>query len=176
MSTHWYRTGVKTPRWLDDGEMRAWLGYRRMRLLLDLQISRDLADDSGLSEADYDVLSNLSETDDQRMRLTELSTHMLWSKSRLSHHITRMQQRGLVDREECPSDERGAVLVLTKAGRRAIQAAAPPHVESVRRHFIDLLSDEQIKVLGDVTDTIVKHHRDIAEHAATRAVTRSSRG
>jgi DNA-binding MarR family transcriptional regulator len=176
MSTLCYRGGVKTPRWLDDAEMRAWLGYRRMRLLLDLQISRDLAEDSGLSEADYDVLSNLSETDEQRMRLTELSAHMLWSKSRLSHHITRMQQRGLVDREEIPSDERGAVLVLTKAGRQAIGAAAPPHVESVRRHFIDLLSDDQIKVLGDVADTIVNHHRDIAQHAATRRVTRSSRG
>ena len=139
-----------------------------MRLLLDLQISRDLAEDSGLSEADYDVLSNLSETDDQRMRLTELSAHMLWSKSRLSHHVTRMQQRGLVDREECPSDDRGAVLVLTKVGREAIQAAAPLHVESVRRHFIDLLSEDQIKVLGDLADTVVNHHRDIAEHAKAR--------
>jgi DNA-binding MarR family transcriptional regulator len=174
MSTFWYGAGVKTPRWLDETEMRAWLGYRRMRLLLDLQISRDLAEHSGLSEADYDVLSNLSENDGQRMRLSDLSAHMLWSKSRLSHHVTRMQQRGLVNREECPSDERGAVLVLTKAGRQAILTAAPPHVESVRRHFIDLLSDEQIKVLGDVADTIVDHHRDIAEHGPTRARTRSS--
>jgi DNA-binding MarR family transcriptional regulator len=156
--------------------MRAWLGYRRMRLLLDLQISRDLGGDSGLSEADYDVLSNLSESDGQRMRLTELAAHMLWSKSRLSHHVTRMQQRGLVDREDCPSDERGAVLVLTKAGQQAIRAAAPLHVESVRRHFIDLLSDEQIKVLGDVAETIVNHHREITENARTRTGSRSSTG
>jgi DNA-binding MarR family transcriptional regulator len=154
--------------------MRAWLGYRRMRLLLDLQISRDLAENSGLSEADYDVLSNLSERDGQRMRLSELSAHMLWSKSRLSHHVTRMQQRGLVDRQECPSDERGAVLVLTKAGRQAIRTAAPPHVESVRQHFIDLLSDEQIQVLGDIADTIVNHHRGNTGRAPTQAGTRSS--
>ncbi len=82
---------------------------------------------------------------------------MLWSKSRLSHHITRMQQRGLVDREECPSDERGAVLVLTKAGRQAIRAAAPPHVESVRRHFIDLLTDDETAALTALSNRVIDH-------------------
>ena len=79
--------------WLSAEEARAWLGYRRMHALLDLQISRDLARDSGLSEADYDVLSTLSESPEQMLRLGDLAAHMLWSKSRLSHHITRMQQR-----------------------------------------------------------------------------------
>jgi DNA-binding MarR family transcriptional regulator len=82
---------------------------------------------------------------------------MLWSKSRLSHHLTRMQQRGLVTREDCPEDGRGAVVVLTDGGLRAIQAAAPDHVASVRRHLIDLLSSDQIAVLGDITETVLGH-------------------
>jgi len=128
-----------------------------MHALLDLQVARNLAKDSGLSEADYDVLSNLSESDQHMLRLTDLAAHMLWSKSRLSHQVTRMQQRGLVERQSCPSDGRGAVLTLTTAGWQVITAAAPPHVESVRRHFIDLLSAEQIRVLGEIAETVTAH-------------------
>ena len=145
------------PRWLDEKQTRAWRGYRRMRALLDLQITRDLAADSGLSDADYDVLSNLSETSPHRLRLTELATTMLWSKSRLSHHLTRMQQRGLVDREECAGDARGSIIVLTEAGLRAIEDAAPHHVASVRRHMIDLLTDEEIAALDALTHRVVTH-------------------
>lgn len=166
------------PRWLDPAEDRAWRGYRRMRALLDLQVNRDLARDAGLSEPDYDVLSNLSETEGHRWRLSDLAARMLWSKSRLSHHLTRMQQRGLVTREDCPEDGRGAVVVLTDGGLRAIQAAAPDHVASVRRHLIDLLSSDQIAVLGDITETVLGHlatqdqqpHRDrLTERPSTRA-------
>jgi DNA-binding MarR family transcriptional regulator len=158
-------------RWLDDAEMRAWLGYRRLRLLLDLQVARDLADDSGLSEADYDVLSSLSGTEARRERLSELAAHMHWSKSRLSHHLTRMQQRGLVTREDHPSDGRGAVILLTDAGWQAIRDAAPHHVESVRRHFIDRLTDEQIRVLGDIAEAVVEHLDDIPGRVGPRAPT-----
>lgn len=143
------------PRWLDPAEMRAWLGYRRMRARLDLQIARDLAADSGLSETDYDVLSNLSEATDRKMRLTDLAARMLWSKSRLSHHVTRMQQRGLVRREGSPTDARSAVIALTDAGWKAIKAAAPDHLESVRRNFIDHLTRGEIKALGELADKIV---------------------
>jgi DNA-binding MarR family transcriptional regulator len=144
-------------RWLTDAEMRAWLGYRRMFLLLNAAVNRDLARDSGLSEPDYDVLSNLSSAPDHRGRLSELAARMLWSQSRLSHHISRMEQRGLVRREDCESDARGSVIVLTKQGLRTIEKAAPHHVESVRRHIIDALSPEQIKALGDITETVVSH-------------------
>jgi DNA-binding MarR family transcriptional regulator len=140
---------------LDPAEMRAWLGYRRMHALLDLQIARDLAADSGLSETDYDVLSNLSETADHKMRLTDLAAHMLWSKSRLSHHVTRMQQRGLVRREGSPTDARSAVVALTDAGRKAIENAAPAHLESVRRNFIDHLTRAEIKALGELAEKVV---------------------
>ncbi|TFI20933.1 MarR family transcriptional regulator [Streptomyces sp. 4R-3d] len=126
-----------------------------MFLLLNAQLARDLAQDSGLSEADYDVLSALGASPDRRRRVSELADRMLWSRSRLSHHLARMQQRGLVVREECATDGRGAVVVLTDEGTRTIERAAPPHVESVRRHFIDLLSPEQIEVFATIGETVV---------------------
>jgi DNA-binding MarR family transcriptional regulator len=154
------------PRWLDQTEDRAWRGYRRLRLLLDLQINRDLTRESGLSEPDYDVLSNLSETAGHRLRLSDLAAHMRWSKSRLSHHISRMQARGLVTRQDCATDGRGAFAVLTDTGLRAIEAAAPGHVASVRRHFIDLLSEEQIHVLGDIAQTVLTHLAGVDQGSA----------
>ncbi|MEV0144150.1 MULTISPECIES: MarR family winged helix-turn-helix transcriptional regulator [unclassified Nonomuraea] len=143
------------PRWLDDDEFRAWIGYRRMRLLLDAQVSQDLLRESGLSAPDYDVLSALTSSEGHRRRLTELADRMLWSKSRLSRHIGRMEQRGLVSREECESDARGSVVALTEHGLRTIQEAAPRHVESVRRHFVDLLTSEQIQALGGIAETVL---------------------
>lgn len=137
--------------------MRAWRGYRRMRALLDLRIARDLADDSGLSPSEYDVLSSVSEAPGQCMRLNDLARSLLWSPSRLSHQVTRMQQRGLVARQECESDARGSMVTLTDLGRRTIVRAAPRHVESVRRHLVDLLTDEEIRVLGELTGRVVAH-------------------
>jgi DNA-binding MarR family transcriptional regulator len=132
----------------------------RMRTLLHAQIVRDLAREAGLSGPDYDVLSNVSEAEGRRSRLGDLAARMAWSKSRLSHHITRMEQRGLVTREDCAPDGRGAFVVLTDAGWRAIQAAAPGHVASVRRHFIDLLSREQLDALAEITQTVVRRLTD----------------
>jgi DNA-binding MarR family transcriptional regulator len=146
--------------WLDDAEARAWRGYMRMRTLLHARIVRDLAREAGLSGPDYDVLSNVSEAEGRRSRLGDLAARMAWSKSRLSHHITRMEQRGLVTREDCTSDGRGAFVVLTDAGLRAIQAAAPGHVASVRRNFIDLLSREQLDALAEITQTVVRRLTD----------------
>ncbi|HEU4398173.1 MAG TPA: MarR family winged helix-turn-helix transcriptional regulator [Actinomycetota bacterium] len=148
------------PLWLDDAEARAWRGYMRMRTLLHARILRDLAREAGLSGPDYDVLSNVSEAEGRRARLGDLAARMAWSKSRLSHHITRMEQRGLVTREDCASDGRGAFVVLTDAGWRAIQAAAPGHVASVRRHFIDLLSREQLDALAEISQTVVSRLSD----------------
>ncbi|MEW2592128.1 MarR family transcriptional regulator [Micromonospora aurantiaca] len=145
------------PRWLDEQEDRAWRGYRRMRRLLDLELARELMQDAGLSEPDYDVLSDLSETPEQRLRLSELADRMLWSRSRLSHHISRMQQRGLVTREECATDGRGSVVVLTPAGRRAVEAAAPGHVAAVRRHLIDRITPAEVAALGTLSQRVIGH-------------------
>jgi len=126
-----------------------------MRTLLTAQLARDLARDSDLSEPDYTVLSNLSEAEGHRWRLNELSSRMLWSKSRLSHHIARMEERGLVTREECATDGRGAFVVLTRQGMRAIEKAAPSHVASVRRNLIDLLTAEEIDALAAISQKVV---------------------
>lgn len=142
---------------LDGTETRVWLGYRRMRALLDLRIARETMRDSGLSEADYDVLANLAAAQDHSCRLNELAATMVWSKSRLSHQLSRMRERGLVARQECADDARGTVIVLTEAGRAAIDAATPSHVASVRRNFFDLLSSEQLGRLEDFTNTLLQH-------------------
>ncbi|APU15805.1 MULTISPECIES: MarR family winged helix-turn-helix transcriptional regulator [Actinoalloteichus] len=145
------------PNWLDDDQQRAWLGYRRMRLLLDARIARELSVDSGLSMPDYDVLSTLSESPGHRRRISELADRMLWSKSRLSHHLTRMEQRDLVGREECADDGRAAVVALTDAGLRTLAAAAPGHVDTVREYFIDLLTPAQLAVFVEIATTVVEN-------------------
>jgi DNA-binding MarR family transcriptional regulator len=148
---------VKATHWLDETEARAWRGYLRMRTMLDAELARDLNRDSGLSTADYEVLVHLSEVAGHRLRMNELGARMLWSKSRLSHQVGRMEQRGLVVRENCLSDARGSFVGLTEAGLGAIVAAAPGHVETVRQHLFDLLTREQIETLGDITDVVVDH-------------------
>ena len=143
--------------WLSAEEERAWRGYRRMRTLLDLQIARDLARDSHLSEADYDVLSTLTEKPGRNWRASELAAQLLWSTSRLAHHLGRMEGRGLIARGECAEDGRGATVTLTRAGWAALQAAAPEHVASVRRHFIDLLTPPEVQALAAVAGKVLAH-------------------
>jgi DNA-binding MarR family transcriptional regulator len=148
---------MASTRWLEAEQERAWRRYRRMRTLLDLQITRDLKTDSGLSEADYDVLSTLSESPDGSWRARDLAARLLWSTSRLAHQVGRMEQRGLVARAGVDDDGRGAVVALTRAGRTTLQAAAPPHVESVRRHLVDLLSPAEIKTLDRIAGKVIDH-------------------
>jgi DNA-binding MarR family transcriptional regulator len=147
-------------RWLDDAERRAWMGYRRMKGLLDLQIARDLQADSGLSDADYHVLSTLSETVGEDWRLRSLAERLLWSPSRLAHQLTRMEQRGLVIREACPDDARGASIAISDEGQRTVERAAPRHVRSVRRHLIDVLSREQLEALAEISESILANLSD----------------
>lgn len=148
-------------RWLDPVEMRAWRGHLRMSWLVAAAIERDLRR-AGLSHPDYYVLVQLSEAPEHRMRMTDLAAGIQWSKSRVSHQVDRMEQRGLVRREECPSDARGAFACLTPAGLRAIQSAAPDHVESVRRHLLDALTREQLESLGEISDAVIEHHAQAA--------------
>ncbi|HVM14428.1 MAG TPA: MarR family transcriptional regulator [Egibacteraceae bacterium] len=145
---------MTSPRWLDEREARAWRGYNRMRVELTARLNRELMA-SGLSGADYEVLVNLSEVPGERLRVLELGAAMRWEKSRLSHHLTRMAARGLVEREECPTDARGSFVVLTEAGRQAIESAAPAHVESVRRYVVDALTVGQLDALAEISDTVL---------------------
>jgi DNA-binding MarR family transcriptional regulator len=138
---------MNSPRWLDADEQRAWRAYLRMQGRLTARLNRQLQADSGLSLADYEVLVHLTDREEGRLRPYELQRDLQWEQSRLSHHLTRMQRRGLVRREECADDGRGAYVVITEEGRRAITAAAPGHVETVRHLFFDGLSREQVAAL-----------------------------
>lgn len=146
-----------TTEWLTPDEQRAWRAYRRMRQLLDLQLARDLDRDSGLSESDYDVLSTLSERSDARWRIGDLGARLLWSTSRLAHHLGRMEARGLIAREPFPEDGRGATATLTASGRSVLETTAPSHVRSVRAHFVDLLSSEELDCLARIGARVIEH-------------------
>lgn len=138
-------------RWLTEDEHQAWRGLLQMTAQVDAALARQLQEDSGLSRADYDVLVPLSEAPDCRLRMFEVSAELCWEQSRLSHHLARMQKRGLVTREDCKADRRGAYVVLTPAGRAAIEGAAPSHVDAVRRLVFEGLTPAQVKALGAVT-------------------------
>jgi DNA-binding MarR family transcriptional regulator len=159
-----------TSKWLDETEERAWRAYRRMFTMLESRLGRELAAETGLSLADYTVLSNLVEVDDRRWRVTALADYMQWSQSRLSHHLTRMEERGLVRREQVSGDARGAYVVLTKRGLRAIAAATPVHLSGVRRHMADLLTKEQLETLGDIGQIVVGHLVELESVATAEAL------
>lgn len=146
---------MSTTHWLDPDEQQTWRRYMRMQIHLQRRLSQQLQRDSGLSDADFGVLVNLSEAEDGRLRAFALADDLKWEKSRLSHHLTRMQKRGLVTREDCETDARGAVVVLTPDGRTAIDRAAPLHVAEVRELFIDALSAEQRRSLDDICATVL---------------------
>ncbi|MGH9057720.1 MAG: MarR family winged helix-turn-helix transcriptional regulator [Acidimicrobiales bacterium] len=153
------------PPWLDADESRAWRGWLVMSEMLRTTIARDMMAESGLSEADYHVLAHLSEAGGYRLRMHDLASRLDWSRSRLSHQVERMEARGLVSREECPSDARGALAVLSATGVAEIERAAPHHVGSVRRHLIDVLDHEQVLELAAITEKVVSHLREQREPA-----------
>ena len=148
-------------RWLDDREERVWRALQFMQMRLTAQLARQLAADSGLSYQDYLVLVALTDRTDGRMRMFELARDLGWEKSRVSHHIARMEQRGLVDKEKCGADRRGAFVVVTDHGRKELEAAAPGHVAAVRRLFIDRLSPPQLEAVGAAAETVLAALHDI---------------
>ncbi|MEH1031174.1 MarR family winged helix-turn-helix transcriptional regulator [Micromonospora profundi] len=144
---------MDTP-WLSKDEEHAWRAFRRLLTALPARLSRDLARDSGLSPADYEVLSTLSEKPNRRWALKDLAAKMEWSRSRLSHHATRMQARGLIDKEPDPQDARGCILHLTDDGFTVLDEAAPHHLRSVRARFLDHLSPDELAVLRKLSTRV----------------------
>jgi DNA-binding MarR family transcriptional regulator len=145
------------PRWLDEDQQHVWQAYLHLNQRLYAALEDHLVREAGLSGADYQVLVPLSETPGGVLRARELCTEIGWDRSRLSHHITRMEQRGLVAREECSEDGRGTMVRLTPVGRSAIEGAAPGHVEHVRRSFFDLVSKEELETLAAVFDRLLEN-------------------
>ena len=145
------------PRWLDAREQRAWRGLREMEMRLGAEVGRRLAAASGLSVQDYGVLVVLTSQPDGSIRSYELAARLGWEKSRLSHHIGRMQRRGLVTKQRCEVDRRGWFVAITPQGRSEIEAAAPGHLEDVRELFVDLLEPAQLDDVADITETVLAH-------------------
>lgn len=141
--------------WLTAEEQRVWRAYVRTGARLTAQLNRQLQADSGLSLPEYEVLVQLSEAPAGTLRPFQLGLALDWEQSRLSHLLSRMTRRGFVTKQDCPGDRRGAVLVLTTAGRAAIESAAPGHVAVVRRLVFDQMDSEQAAVFGRVFEAIL---------------------
>jgi len=150
------------PRWLTQDEQQAWRATVHLSQLLMRQLDRDL-NAHGLSGHDYEILVELSEAPDNRLRMTELADATSQSRSRLSHQISRMENRALVRRDNCEGDKRGTFAVLTEEGVEAIRRVAPDHVENVRRHFIDRLTPRQLEEITDAFGPIVDYLRKIRD-------------
>ncbi|MFI6598519.1 MarR family winged helix-turn-helix transcriptional regulator [Nonomuraea sp. NPDC050536] len=147
---------MSAPRWLSPAEQRAWRTHLALHKLLMHRLDRELQEHA-LSLNDYEILVNLSENPERRMRMSDLADATIQSRSRLSHQISRMEAKGLVTREDCHDDRRGTFAVLTEEGWETIRKVAPDHVVSVREHFIDLLTDDQLEAIEGAFGPIVEH-------------------
>ena len=142
-------------RWLTAQEEHLWRGWLKLNTDLATTLQRELQQDVGLSMPDFEVLVHLTDNPEGRVRVTDLAGLLQWERSRVSHHVTRMEGRGLVARVECSEDGRGAFVVITPQGRAAIEEAAPGHVRAVRRLMFDALSEEETAALAAVIDKLL---------------------
>ncbi|MCU0283935.1 MAG: MarR family winged helix-turn-helix transcriptional regulator [Candidatus Nanopelagicales bacterium] len=146
-------------RWLSEREQELWRGWIAASMLLPNRLSRDLQERHGLTGTDYQILVELSEAPDRRMRMSTLADRTQLSRSRLSHQVDRMTRAGLVERQECVADGRGTFATLTEHGWDTIVKAAPDHVESVRRNLVDVLSPEEFEAFGRACIKVAEHLR-----------------
>lgn len=150
---------ARARRKMTDVQQRAWHGYIDLSRQLAAGMERQLVG-SGVSGADYQVLAPLAEAPERALRPRELSRSTGWERSRLAHQLRRMEARGLVQREECLDDARGTVVRLTEDGLQALRAAAPGHVNWVMEHFLELLTDEELETVADISERVVRRLAD----------------
>lgn len=141
-------------RWLTKDQQRSWRAYLTGSARLTEALNRDLESAVGLSLTEYELLVRLSEAPERRMRMAALAESVVHSRSRLTHTIARLERRGFVERRPCPGDGRGVEAVLRDDGYAALVAAAPGHVASVREHLVDVLTPEQLTVLGEAFEAV----------------------
>ena len=146
MSRKQRRKAAQEP-WLSAAELQAWLAFMSVQMRMNYEMNRQLQSDSDLSLADYHVLNALTDAPDGRLQVSDLAALIGWERSRASHQLRRLCERGLAERVPSEDDGRATDAVLTKAGRVAIEAAAPDHVALVRRLFFDPLPDELLAPL-----------------------------
>jgi DNA-binding MarR family transcriptional regulator len=162
---------------MSGDEMAARAAARRRMTARELAIWRSLLDttnelrrvlgaqlqESGLSSADYQVLLALREADGTRLRSSALAATIGWEPSRLSHHLGRMERRGLIRRDDCATDSRGAEVSLTESGTAAFRRASAPHLRAIKKHFVDVLTPEQLEALADVLQSLQHHlHEEVS--------------
>jgi DNA-binding MarR family transcriptional regulator len=141
-------------------ELAIWRAFVETTERLSSTLATRLQADSGLSPSDYAVLLALHDIDHHRLRSSDLAANIGWQRSRLSHHLGRMERRGLIERQECETDSRGAEIVLTSAGSAAFRRASRPHLLAVRELFVDALTPEQLDAVQGITDAL--HPRLVA--------------
>lgn len=144
-------------RWLDQEEQRTWRLFMLATKQLWAQLERDVDHGTEVPSAYYELLVRLSEAPDRRLRLSDLADQAQSSRSRLSHSLGRLEALGWIRREACGSDRRGAYAVLTDDGFRALDAAAPVHVESVRTHLLEVLDPDQLVQLRMISQRLLEH-------------------
>ena len=149
------------PRWLSEDEQRSWRAFLSVNLLLFDQLGREMQRQHGLTNADYEILVNLSEAPDRRLRMSELAGRTLSSRSRLSHQVARMEAAGLVERTPCAQDRRGFWANLTETGWKTLVEAAPDHVAGVRAHLVDAMTPEQFSQLGQACQVVADRLRTL---------------
>jgi DNA-binding MarR family transcriptional regulator len=140
------------PRRLPTSEqLRTWRDFIETTEALRAVVAARLQTESGLSPGDYTVLLALSEAPDRRLRPSDLAVTIGWERSRLSHHLGRMERRGLIRREGFSGDSRGAFVILTGDGSAAFHAATVPHLTAVRELFVDALTPDQMRAVGEIS-------------------------
>ncbi|MEU8388639.1 MarR family transcriptional regulator [Micromonospora sp. NPDC048843] len=135
-------------------ELRIWRDFIETTAALGSRLESRLQGDSSLSTGDYAVLLALSEAEGESMRSSELASHIGWERSRLSHHLGRMERRGLIRRQECATVPRGAEVLLTAAGTEAFRGATFPHLRAIRELFVDALTPKQIVAAGEIATAL----------------------
>jgi DNA-binding MarR family transcriptional regulator len=150
-----YTGAMPSDPWLDDRQQQIWRQWLQANARLTAALGRQLSQDSGTSLSDFEVLVHLSESAGGRVRIVALADALQWERSRLSHHLTRMEKRGLVARQDCQEDARGAYAVLTEQGRELIEQIAPGHARAVRHLFFDELTDDDLDALDRVTSGLL---------------------
>jgi DNA-binding MarR family transcriptional regulator len=139
------------------GELQAWREFIEATEALRTVLAARLQNDTGLSAGDYAVLLALSEAGDGRMRSSELATQVGWERSRLSHHLGRMERRKLIRRERTSTDSRGAEIILAEPGETAFRAATTPHLRAIRELFVDALTPEQVASAAGIAAALREH-------------------
>ena len=143
-------------RWLDEQQQRTWRAWLTVSEVVPRVLDAQLQRDAGITHAAYVVLAMLSEAPGRSRRMSDLARRANQSQSRLSHTVSRLEERGWVRRERSAEDGRGNLAVLTDAGWDVVRSVAPGHVDAVRTALFDPLTDEQTRSLGEVLETVLE--------------------